>query len=474
MGSEELLPLMIGSRHGAPLEVVQDGGPVPVPDAGDEEPPRLLLTGDRGTRPEGLERALIRAGFAVAESSLPGLGAIQPDIVLLTAFGEVDAAGGLDVLRHRLRAGVPVVLVLHEGQPGAIVRLLDGGAADVVCSPVALPELMARVGARVRAGRIAVAAAAQCDQAARLFDGFQEIAAAVRPEEVYHILVRQIGGTLALADCCCILAAPGQGEGRLMAALHDPKVRDLPVGLDGYPEVREAIRIGRLVTAGASAAVPLRQQGRPIGAIHLRGGDGMKLTPDRLRVVERLIEGAARALEAQQRRAAMTRRATGPGTTDPLTGCASLDQLDRRLVEEFDRARRYGLRFSLILLDVDGLTALNQRHGAEAGDRLLADLGAILQREIRGPDFVARYGGDEFAVVLPETTSDGAREMINRVRHRLERRADGDLLPPRLSAGIASFPHGSAVQPEDLLARAESALIGAKGAAEGDRVGVAA
>ena len=102
---------MIGSAHGVSLELVHDGGSLADPVAA-VDTARVVLAGDPGMRPEGLERALIRAGFAVAEATLAGVGQVLPDAVLVTAFDEVDAAGALDVLRLRLTGGVPVLLVL--------------------------------------------------------------------------------------------------------------------------------------------------------------------------------------------------------------------------------------------------------------------------------------------------------------------------------------------------------------------------
>lgn len=468
--AEELLPLMIGSAHGVSLELMRDGGAEPPPVTGSGTA-RLVLAGDPGMRPEGLERALIRAGFAVAEATLAAVGQVLPDAVLVTAFDEVDAAGALDVLRLRLAGRVPVILVLHQAGAGAVVRLLQGGAADVMASPVDLAELVARLGARVESHRASAVAVAESAQVARLLDGFVAIAGAIRPEEVFHAIVREVGDAMRLAECACVLAGPGQREGRLVATRDDPRLRDQPVPLERYPEVRDAVRTGVVAASARAVAIPILQQGVPIGAVLLRAADGCP-APDRVRFVERLVAGSARVLESQQRHAAMTRRATAPGLADPLTGCASLDQLDRRLVEEFDRARRYQLRFCLLLIDVDGLGGINQRGGTEAGDRFLTALGEVLNREIRASDFVARYGGDEFALVLPETGIEGARDLVGRVRDRLAQMGDG-YATQGLTAGIAAFPHSGVVLPEDLLAMAESALIAAK-AAEGARIGVAA
>ncbi|HEX9892990.1 MAG TPA: diguanylate cyclase [Gemmatimonadales bacterium] len=465
-----------------------------------EPRPRLLLVGDVGVRPDGLERSLIRAGFEIGEISLGSPLTSRPDVVLLTASGELDAVGALEVLRQTLPAGLPVVVALDAGDRASVVRVLDAGAGDVIPGPVHLPELTARLQARVAGCRETARAMALTDQASRLFDIFQDIAVAFRPEEIVHTLVQRVGDVLGLAHCACIFTTPGRDEGRMIALHENPKVRDVPVDLTRYPEVVEAVRSagtvfvpdvathpfflkartraqqsGVTMDVRSAAAIPLGLQGRTIGAVVIRSRASELIQPEQLRFAERLVRGTSRVLESLERRAAINRRQVSGDVTDPLTGCASLDALDRRLKEEFERARRYGLSFSMVLLDVDGLAAINTRYGMEAGDRTLADLGAILQREIRGPDFVARYGGDEFALVLPETSLDGARRSIDRVRNRVGQHPFMGLVAderPTLSAGVVTYPHPAAVHTEDLFALAESALLRAK-AEGGERIGVA-
>src|SRR5207244_10622910 len=114
-----------------------------------------------------------------------------------------------------------------------------------------------------------------------------------------------------------------------------------------------------------------------------------------------------------------------------------------RLREEFERARRYSRRFALVVIDVDRLRDVNERLGQPAGDRVLAEIGAMMQREIRAPDFVARYGGDEFALVLPETDAQGGRRFVERLRQLLARHTFPDLprgQVPSLTAGLGAFP----------------------------------
>jgi diguanylate cyclase (GGDEF)-like protein len=124
---------------------------------------------------------------------------------------------------------------------------------------------------------------------------------------------------------------------------------------------------------------------------------------------------------------------------------------------------------------VDELSDPDQLTEPGAADRIRREVGLVLRRELRLPDFVTPYGAAEFAIVLPETDQSGARLSVTRVRERLAAvPLEGD---PRLernhfSAGIVTYPHPAAFQPDDLFAMAEAALM--RGRAQvGERIGVA-
>jgi diguanylate cyclase (GGDEF)-like protein len=421
--------------------------------------------GDPGMRPEGIERLLIRAGLEVAEAQLTDPLGAEPAIVLLNAAGEVDAAGALEILRRKLPAGVPVIVTVEDVDPDGVVRTLEAGAADVIAAPVHLPELLARILARFRASRQATDATRLTEQAAKLFDVFEDVAVGSRAEEIVHTLVRRLGSVLPLGHCAGLIIGGREADARLVAVHDNPRLRDAPASLDAYPEARKAVRTVAPAVMPSGAAVPLVVRGRAVGAVVLRPLPGQRLQPDQVEFAARLVRGTGRVLEAQERRASMARRQSGIGGADPLTRCASLDALDQRLTDEFERARRYQLTFSLVLMDVDGLGVVNASHGQAAGDRVLADLGAMLQRELRGPDFVARYGGDEFALLLPETGQVGARRSLERFRERLEQQpfaGPPGVQRPTITAGIITYPDPAVVQKEDLLRLAETALRQAK------------
>jgi diguanylate cyclase (GGDEF)-like protein len=229
------------------------------------------------------------------------------------------------------------------------------------------------------------------------------------------------------------------------------------------------------VNVQAAVALPVFVQGRAAGVFFLRTEkDDPQLRAADVAFANTIAQAAARVLENEERRSAIYRRQISAGTTDELTGCASLDALDRRMRDEFERARRYSLHFALVLIDIDRLRDINERLGQAAGDRVLGEIGAILQRELRAPDFVARYGGDEFACVLPETDGPGGRHFIERLRQVLSRHTFADLGPsktPAISAGVVSFPHAGVLRAEDLFTFAESALQQSKEAP--DRIVVA-
>jgi two-component system, cell cycle response regulator len=149
--------------------------------------------------------------------------------------------------------------------------------------------------------------------------------------------------------------------------------------------------------------------------------------------------------------------------------------LDRRVEEEFERARRYSLSFSLVLLGVDEAPDSPPSGGTELADRTRCEVGQVLRRELRLPDFVTPYGASEFAIVLPETDQSGARQSVIRVRERLAAvplEGDPRLERNRFSAGIVTYPHPAAFQADDLFAMAEAALMRGRAQA-GERIGVA-
>jgi two-component system cell cycle response regulator len=468
-------------------------------------PPRILLLGDAATRPEGLERALARAGYALIEDPGSTLGPgsiIPPDLVLLfTPRADDRLQQALGRLSGAAWQAIARLAILGEDGVEGVCRALAMGADDALSSPVNITELLARVAARLRRSPVPDASRVVAYRRELMFDILEELAASLRSDDIVETLVRRVGLALELPRCSFLFATPWERYGRVAAVCEKPATRDLRVDLYRYPEIRQALQtettvfipdlerdrlfsdirplwqeLGVTADIRSIAVIPVALHGRPAGAFLLRTGrNDPPLSEDQLGFAERLLQATARLLETEERRASQARRQASAQVRDLLTGCANLEALDRRLDEEFQRARRYSLSFSFVLLDVDQLKRFNERLGTEAGDRLLSQLGALLQQEVRAPDLVGRYGGDEFGVVLPETEVAGARASIARVRRRIEAHVfeglDGEERP-RLSGGVVSFPHPGANTPSDIFLLAEAALQQGKAQLDG-RIGTA-
>jgi diguanylate cyclase (GGDEF)-like protein len=151
-------------------------------------------------------------------------------------------------------------------------------------------------------------------------------------------------------------------------------------------------------------------------------------------------------------------------TTDSLTGLSNRRQLMEVLEKEARRNQRHQRPLSVLMLDVDRFKKLNDTHGHLAGDEVLRKLAWILKQEIRNVDHAARYGGEEFLIMLPETNIDGASEVGERIRARIEQEKlafDGTEVKVTASIGIACCPvEGEAA--ETLIGRADEALYKAK------------
>jgi diguanylate cyclase (GGDEF)-like protein len=150
-------------------------------------------------------------------------------------------------------------------------------------------------------------------------------------------------------------------------------------------------------------------------------------------------------------------------TSDALTGLANYRRLLDALDQEIKRHGRTAKSFAVLLLDLDGLKKINDAHGHTVGNRALCRLANVLEMHSREIDTAARYGGDEFVVVLPETESEAAQHVAERVAEQL--RSDGEEPPLTVSVGTAVYPRDGRTI-EELLRAADSALYEKKGASK--------
>lgn len=148
--------------------------------------------------------------------------------------------------------------------------------------------------------------------------------------------------------------------------------------------------------------------------------------------------------------------------TDALTGLLSRHAFLERLDQEHERSRRYPQPLSVLLLDVDGLKAINDRGGHAAGDAALRAVGDAIRRGLRATDVGCRFGGDEFAVMAPEADEAAARVLAERIRALAEGMPLPGGLRATVSVGVADARPGEGWTPPGIVERADRALYAAK------------
>jgi diguanylate cyclase (GGDEF)-like protein len=289
------------------------------------------------------------------------------------------------------------------------------------------------------------------------------------PEKVAEALVTRVSAWIP-APGWLVLAVDGGGRTRTMAASAlTPPLEAAAHAVGGWVirsgEVFAAASLAedRRVSDSCAAAVmafPLACRGRTVGALvaidRVAARTVPRLAPGALAALLGGLEPGAIALENALR----VQRAEALSVTDDLTQLYNSRYLSQVLRRETKRASRSGRPLSLLFVDLDGFKAINDTHGHLFGSRALVEAAGVIRLSARETDMVARFGGDEFALILPDTGSDGAAAVGDRIRDRVAAFSflQGDGLDIRLtvSIGVATLP--------DVAASADGLIHAADGA----------
>jgi diguanylate cyclase (GGDEF)-like protein len=221
---------------------------------------------------------------------------------------------------------------------------------------------------------------------------------------------------------------------------------------------------------GSALCIPMMAQGDAMGILHIRSEstalseteqDGPYLTESKQQIAIAMAESIVLALANLKLRIFLREQSI----RDPLTGLFNRRYLEETLEREFNRAVRLQRPVGVIMLDLDHFKRFNDTHGHEAGDILLRKLGSFLKQHLRGGDIACRYGGEEFALVLPEVSLENVRlraeELREGIKHLNVEHNGKTLAALSMSLGIAMFPeHGATSQ--RVLNAADGALYEAK------------
>jgi two-component system cell cycle response regulator len=446
-----------------------------------------ILVGHDGTQSlAGLDDALAGDGYKVRSvgdgtTLISYIASQNPDLVVIDE--SIREMAPIEIVRHvRHRVGsrdVPLLLTSSQAQGEDAAAAIRAGSTDYI-----------------RRGRLIREARREADTSGIVLEIVRDVTASLSSEEIFDMLVRRVSRLFQIRRCSMIMIQEGGERGTVVAAHDDPSISALSIDLTRYPEIRQAVETGAPVLVKNLRGSALFEQIRPLwetenievdvqsivaipfsfdkgqhGVFFLRSSpDEPVLDEESVRLTSAIAQGAVRALN----RAAMFESVLSHqeqleilAKTDELTGCLSRRYLMERLENELERAVRYERLLGVVMFDIDDFKRLNDTHGHTTGDAALRSIGEVLRRSLRTADFVGRYGGDEFLLVLPETSAQGTHQLAERIRNGVSRREfdlRGGTLRLSISGGVAGFPDSDVMALEDMIDRADVALYKAKAA----------
>ena len=217
--------------------------------------------------------------------------------------------------------------------------------------------------------------------------------------------------------------------------------------------------------------VPLRSKHRVLGVIQLVNVELEVFTQDELFFLQTLCDYAAIAIE----NARAVEKIQELTITDDVTGLYNARHLYKTLETEVYRSARFGYEFTVLFIDLDHFKQVNDTFGHLVGSKLLSELGYLIKAQLRLIDYAFRYGGDEFVILLPQTSKDAALNVAKRLRDNLRTTPfcseEGLNLIVKASIGLATYPH-DAKTPHDIIRQADEMMYLVKNTTR-DNIGVA-
>jgi len=205
------------------------------------------------------------------------------------------------------------------------------------------------------------------------------------------------------------------------------------------------------------AYLPLIAKDKAIGSLIVASRHPNAYSHKHMMFLEHLAFQIAMPIENSQLYAEAKKEAR----IDELTGLFNRRSLDEVMASEISRRSRYGGVFSLIIIDLDNFKTFNDNYGHLAGDNLLKEGGSSIRNPIRGADQAFRYGGDEFAVLLPNTSIDAANRVAERIRKQVASKGIASNIQITASLGLASWP-ANGISANEVIEAADVALYHAK------------
>jgi two-component system cell cycle response regulator len=398
------------------------------------------------------------------------------DIVLLDVM--MPGMDGFEVCR-RLKnapttAHLPVVLVTALDQPSDRLRGLDAGADDFLTKPVDDTALFARVRSLVRLKSATDELRMRAISSRDYGFGDPLAAAAAETGQNAHVLLvddrassyERLQSALAPFHRVEVETDPHQALIRAAEGAFDLAIVSLDLAnYDGLRLCSQLRSLDRTRNVALLMIVEAEDRSRILRGLDLGVNDFLTRPVDRNELVARVRTQIRRKRFAEKLRESV-QSSLELAVTDSLTGLHNRRYLDSHLAAMFNEAVLRGRQVSVLLLDIDRFKLINDTYGHDAGDEVLREFATRVRAHTRGIDVVARFGGEEIVVLVPDTPLDGAGAVAERIRERVENvpfpiRRGAQKVSVTVSIGVAARQVGDG-SGNEILKRADLALYQAK------------
>lgn len=308
--------------------------------------------------------------------------------------------------------------------------------------------------------------------------------------EILYLFVEQIATTVDTDRCSVVRIWEGELEGYVLASHEDSSVNNMTIDLTKYPEILNTLSTSektlvndipndpvvaevsdQLIEMGVTAilVVPIVLHDPKVGTFLLRTfRKGSTFTRREVEFCDIVAKTAANAIERadlfetiQKSNRSLERLAT----TDALTGLYNRRFFINHMEEEITRAVRYKIPIACILIDIDNFKSINDTYGHLEGDEVLRDVSKRTLESVRATDIVARYGGEELVILLPQTRLEGAKKHANRMLQTISEKSYRGLpddVVITISIGISFHESNDAITADEFIKKADLALYEAK------------
>ena len=452
----------------------------------------LIATSDEGVR-HALKGALeehyilvyARHGFEAVRLT----DSIRPTLVIIDV--EIPGLDGINFCRRlketKHTKDIPVVLISSHADKEDVIFGLQAGADDYIEKPINPTEVLVRIDAHLNYTKFLEGL--EIKDLKLLLELSNAISVLRNPKKILRQVVERVADIVGV-ERCSIVSINNVNEFTVKASNDLEGQDEIKLELDGYPEIRKAFETRSAVVVNDTNIDPLMDPVR--SQIKKRGLSSIFVVPiiKKESVIGSLFLGTATKLQggvsdrvyklchlvanisanALENAVLFESMATAKEvfeefvTRDPLTRLYTHRHFYDQLEREFSRARRYDSMLSLILFNIDDFKKINGKYGHMLGDEILKQIGRLIRSVVRESDVAARFGGDEFALLLPNTDKEGALILAQRI-HKLINEFDYDVLTQEsvtVSAGVSTYKGGRSHTFDQLVQWANRAMMESK------------